>query len=777
MTTATRPKTFLEAAQVDIEQPKSFLDAAQADLEAKPKSFLEAAQADIDAVWEKPGLALSPQDAARSGMAQQEAARRAEWQQRQPQPKTGPFTDEYGIPVDQNYGDTMAWQRERVQESNAPEGFKRQVEAGRQVEQHAAEMEALGQQNEKNIANSFGYSSLDEMKKGFYSLPNWQQGQVRRDIDRVQRGELTFDELFAEKDAEQKAFAEKVAGEKERLKNTLDPSILVKSAVVGAASHFSGVLGGFDLFVPPAIQEIFAHPEWGKIIAMEMKGEKVPPKMLPPEWQRHRGMGPIGKNAIKAMPESLRAPVIAAHGGSEKNANTWLAIIGDQAALLAIMALGMSGMGQWGRAGKMRLPTTAALPAWRRIARNAATTARGVGLMAMVEGSGAADRMRSYGADNDLVLSGARFYGITAGAVEYIQQIARVNEFSGGFTQTQVDLAQRTAFQGAVDKFMRPLGKAGGPVLDLLKQGGEEAVQQVLENLTVQWVIDRHNKRHPDAQITPPPFGWGDVGSSFTRGAIAGGAFMGAGRAYQGLSDRGGLAAPHSLSQPPPIQPVNQYANQAAPGQVQDLGAGQSLYGPTDIQESKTYIPKGTGVQQEVHAMGEPAPVHKQAQEERPAIEKSTKLTAYRGASAEELEPKVSLPSPPDLVGIYLSDDQGVAESYAQMGRSPGEAGKVVRYDVALKRPANDSTEEAVARDLGLTIQDGIVRYDANSARKASEELLRRGYDGVLRANGDIIVLSDAPLRTSRAQETPPQPQEAAPTPPVTEQAQPAPEA
>ena len=43
MTTATRPKTFLEAAQVDIEQPKSFLDAAQADLEAKPKSFLEAA--------------------------------------------------------------------------------------------------------------------------------------------------------------------------------------------------------------------------------------------------------------------------------------------------------------------------------------------------------------------------------------------------------------------------------------------------------------------------------------------------------------------------------------------------------------------------------------------------------------------------------------------------------------------------------------------------------------------------------------------------------------
>jgi hypothetical protein len=105
--------------------------------------------------------------------------------------------------------------------------------------------------------------------------------------------------------------------------------------------------------------------------------------------------------------------------------------------------------------------------------------------------------------------------------------------------------------------------------------------------------------------------------------------------------------------------------------------------------------------------------------------------------------PKVS--TPPDLEGIYFHKDREAAETYAQMGRSLGEKGVVQAHQVNLTNPASDEIEQQVAKENGVSIQDGIPRYNHDTAVTVASDLKNRGYDGVIRNTGEVIAFYQQP--------------------------------
>lgn len=116
-------------------------------------------------------------------------------------------------------------------------------------------------------------------------------------------------------------------------------------------------------------------------------------------------------------------------------------------------------------------------------------------------------------------------------------------------------------------------------------------------------------------------------------------------------------------------------------------------------------------------------------------------ITAYRTGDL-----KAKVPTPPDLQGLYFSDHKEMAEGFAKMGEVHKEAKE---YKIQLNNPATEEIENQVAQELGVPsgLEEGypgygLPLYDEKSAKQVAEELQKRGYDGVVRSNGEIIVFN-----------------------------------
>lgn len=113
-------------------------------------------------------------------------------------------------------------------------------------------------------------------------------------------------------------------------------------------------------------------------------------------------------------------------------------------------------------------------------------------------------------------------------------------------------------------------------------------------------------------------------------------------------------------------------------------------------------------------------------------------ITVYR---AGNLEPKVS--TPPDIEGIYFSDNIETAKLYGEMG----DKSKAKPYKIILKNPATIETEHQVAKELGVKFtEDGMPAYNENEAWNVALELKQRGYDSIDR-NGEYVVFDKSQVK------------------------------
>lgn len=116
-------------------------------------------------------------------------------------------------------------------------------------------------------------------------------------------------------------------------------------------------------------------------------------------------------------------------------------------------------------------------------------------------------------------------------------------------------------------------------------------------------------------------------------------------------------------------------------------------------------------------------------------------VEVFRGDIEEGRPLKARISSPPDVRGIFFSTEEDTARLFADMSRPPGEKGVVEKFKVNLKNPASEAIENEVLEKLGAEKdEDSVFIYTPDLANDVADELISRGYDGIIREGaGEVI--------------------------------------
>jgi hypothetical protein len=169
---------------------------------------------------------------------------------------------------------------------------------------------------------------------------------------------------------------------------------------------------------------------------------------------------------------------------------TWATQVGDQLPLL-VTTFGAQKVGEvvgGAVAGGITAisggGSAAAAPAIAKIAGKLVEVAIGAGPLIALETGAAMDLGEFAGIDKDIVEKYARYYGVGAGVVEYLQQINRIGAFKGFDAWMQKSVAKRI------------LGFIGGSAYE----GVEELTQEALQNYFYNLAVEEMKERHPEWQ-------------------------------------------------------------------------------------------------------------------------------------------------------------------------------------------------------------------------------------------------------------------------------------